>query len=309
MPRLSAWISNILPFWNRNKRRIWRSLTVLLVAFFAAKSANLLIGYFFLPIELQSEARSGETRNFFTSGNQSLRTILDRNLFDSSPKNKTQVSPQPEIPDDREIHPSSLNIELLGTVVFRNSRYSVALITDMSNNSTRYYSLNDRIQGASIVRIERFRVILQRANRLEYIELKSAQSNIKSEARPGFSRLPAQTPKVELEEVGPGRFAIPETTVESLLSDLPSLLKQARAVPVNGPNRNLAGFRIIEIKPNSIFEKIGIQNGDIVKRVNDEDLDSLEKGMRLFTALRNEKTISIDIERNGTRLNYTYEIR
>jgi len=52
-----------------------------------------------------------------------------------------------------------------------------------------------------------------------------------------------------------------------------------------------------------------MKDGDIIKRVNGQELDSAEKSIGMFTALRSEKTISIDLVRNGQRINYTYEIR
>jgi type II secretory pathway component PulC len=52
-----------------------------------------------------------------------------------------------------------------------------------------------------------------------------------------------------------------------------------------------------------------MKDNDIIKRVNGMDLDSFEKATGLFTALRSEKSISIDLVRNGQRISYTYEIR
>jgi general secretion pathway protein C len=80
-------------------------------------------------------------------------------------------------------------------------------------------------------------------------------------------------------------------------------------VPNLTPDNKTDGFKIFQIRPGSIFEKLGLKDQDIIMRVNSQDLDSFEKATGLFTALRNEKTISIDIVRGGSRLNYTYEIR
>ena len=69
------------------------------------------------------------------------------------------------------------------------------------------------------------------------------------------------------------------------------------------------GFRIFQIKKDSIYEKLGLKDNDIIKRVNGQYLDSFEKATGLFSALRNENSLSIDIERDGTKLNLKYEIR
>ena len=78
----------------------------------------------------------------------------------------------------------------------------------------------------------------------------------------------------------------------------------------SGSKLNLPLFIDILNKAAGLFnEKLGMKDNDIIKRVNGQDLDSFEKATGLFTALRNEKTISIDLVRNGTRINYSYEIR
>lgn len=302
LQRITHWLSY-------RQKSIWLVLSVLVVTFFLAKSINLVVAYFYLPPELNFSENNSQTRLPNSLARVDIRRITERNLFDSSAKKQINIQPSEPTINDQELKPTSLNIELLATVVFRNSRYSVALMNDRSSNSTRYYSIGDRIQGANVVRIERFRVIIRRAGRLEFAEIQAAKSKIEDLQPARKTPTSPTTTKTNLEEISPGRFAIPEETVSGLLKDLPSILKQARAIPVNGAGGKLDGFKIVEIKNDSIFEKIGIQNGDVVKRVNDDNLDSIEKGMSLFTALRNEKTISIDIDRGGTRLNYTYEIR
>lgn len=295
-------------FFSANRSRIWTGLYIVTISFFLAKAVNLILANAFLPLQLESEPDQSRTRPEFQA-KADLSRILSRNLFDSNASGRRHVPKEPEVNPD-ELRPSTLNAELVGTVVFENSKYSVALIRDRTNNTTKYYSTGDDLLGASLMKIERFRIIIQREGRLETLELQAAKSNVPTRSsRPGPGLAPARPTNVSFEEIGPGRFLIPENTVNDLMGNLPQIMRDARAVPNIGPDNRIDGFKMLEIKPNSIFEKLGLQNGDIVRRVNDEDLNSVEKGMSLFTALRNEKTISIDIDRSGSRLNYTYEIR
>jgi len=83
---------------------------------------------------------------------------------------------------------------------------------------------------------------------------------------------------------------------------------QARAVPYF-ENGKTVGFRVFAIKPGSVFEKIGLQNGDIINRVNGVELTDPTKAISLFTELQNEGHIAVDLQRNKQAKNFSYEIR
>ncbi|PIR22709.1 MAG: hypothetical protein COV44_06025 [Deltaproteobacteria bacterium CG11_big_fil_rev_8_21_14_0_20_45_16] len=310
MPEINQWLTQSAALFHRNRDRLWSWTFIVVISFFLAKTANLLISHYWLPLELPGDNSASSQTTLNVESKTDLRRILSRNLFNSSAKIGPIIPIEPEPVNEQEIRPSSINAELMGTVVFQNSKYSVALIKDRSVNSSQYFGIGDSILGAKLFRIERFRVILQRDGRLESLELQAAKSKIDQSVSP--TRPIGPSPKsgdVGLEELGPNRFLIPQDTVDGLMNNLPQILRDARAVPNIGKTNQIDGFKLIEIKQGSIYDKLGLKNGDIVKRINEDDLNSVEKGMSLFNALRNEKSISIDIERGGSRLNYTYEIR
>ena len=92
------------------------------------------------------------------------------------------------------------------------------------------------------------------------------------------------------------------------MSDLPKLLAQARAVPymVNG---TVNGFRIDYIAPTSFYEKIGVQVGDILQRVNGVDIRDSSSMLSLLQQLKNERVVKLDMVRNNQRSTVTYELR
>ena len=92
------------------------------------------------------------------------------------------------------------------------------------------------------------------------------------------------------------------------MADLPKLLTQARAVPyvVNGAP---SGYRMDYIAPASFYEKIGIQYGDVVQRVNGVDVRDPSTMLSLFQQLKNERTVKVDLVRNNQKTTVTYELR
>jgi general secretion pathway protein C len=86
------------------------------------------------------------------------------------------------------------------------------------------------------------------------------------------------------------------------------LLTQARALPYIEQGKTV-GFRISEIVPGSLYEKIGLQNGDVIKKINSQDVDDPGKFFQLYQGLKEERNISIDLVRGGQRQSLNYEIR
>jgi len=58
-----------------------------------------------------------------------------------------------------------------------------------------------------------------------------------------------------------------------------------------------------------MFEKIGLKNGDIVTRINGNELSDPARAMSLLQDLRNEGRITVDVNRNRQSTTLNYEIR
>lgn len=103
-------------------------------------------------------------------------------------------------------------------------------------------------------------------------------------------------------------YIIDQKGVEASLGNPKRMLTDARLLPnmVNGAQQ---GFVIREIKPNGLYGTLGLQNGDILLRVNDFDISSAETGLQAFTALQGMDRIELGILRNGNKMNLTYIIR
>ena len=86
------------------------------------------------------------------------------------------------------------------------------------------------------------------------------------------------------------------------------LLTQARAVPYFRDGR-AAGLRLFAVKSGSLYEKLGLKNGDILKTINGSSLADLSQAMQLFEKLKSERSIGITLERNSEDKEFKYEIR
>jgi type II secretion system protein C len=127
--------------------------------------------------------------------------------------------------------------------------------------------------------------------------------------RPGFPFGPNGVPtsNVGVRRLSSNRYIIGRTTLDRSLSNMGSLLTQIRAVP-NVQNGSSNGFRLSQIQSGSIFQQIGLEDGDIVTSAQGQQVTDPMRAMALVSALRNSPSISLSVVRNGSPLQLYYTI-
>jgi general secretion pathway protein C len=86
-------------------------------------------------------------------------------------------------------------------------------------------------------------------------------------------------------------------------------LTKARVVPDLTPDGKSDGFRIVSISPASFYERIGLRNGDVIQRINGIEVKDPQSFMQVFTQLKDETNITMDLMRNNQKESFSYEIR
>jgi general secretion pathway protein C len=70
-----------------------------------------------------------------------------------------------------------------------------------------------------------------------------------------------------------------------------------------------AGLKLQNIEPGSIYEKLGLKNGDIIKKVNEKEIPEKENIESLSDELSKSKKIRLLLERNGKEEILKYTIK
>lgn len=73
-------------------------------------------------------------------------------------------------------------------------------------------------------------------------------------------------------------------------------------------NKRLEGFRVNWVKEKSVFEKIGLQKGDIIVGANDRRFKSLSEVFRLYNNVDNIDSLKLTILRDNQEMELEYEI-
>ncbi|MDR0965399.1 MAG: general secretion pathway protein GspC [Myxococcales bacterium] len=211
---------------------------------------------------------------------------------------------------DEELLRSSLRVKLIGTTLANVSEWSIATLFDMNESKSSVYRVGGKVLDAEIVAIELRRVIVLNNGRREYIDASEPDSGggmvrpavrepLKPEAVASFSGIRATSANT---------YEVPKDELQKALGDMSTIATQARIVP-SFKNGESQGFKIFSIKPNSLFTKLGIQNGDVVKRINGFDINSPDKALEIYSKLQSSSRIEIEFERGGSPTRKTYNIR
>jgi general secretion pathway protein C len=234
------------------------------------------------------------------------------------PKPEPKVVEPTQVAVDLNAAPvhTGLRLKLLGTLVSEaRPEWSVASIQDAVSLKTTTYMIDDVVQGAKVLEIERLRVIVLYNNRREFIDATPGDGNGAPVPPPISTVKPvneAPPPAVALggsiKQVDENNYEIPRAEIDKTLSNLNDVAMQARIVPAFKDGQ-AQGFKLFSIRPDSIYSKIGIQNGDVIKRINGFDMNSPEKALEVYSKLKESARIDIEVERNGATVRKTYNVR
>ena len=69
------------------------------------------------------------------------------------------------------------------------------------------------------------------------------------------------------------------------------------------------GVKMLGMGDSSLFKEIGFENGDILEAVNGEKMDSANKSLALYEALKSKSRLTVLIERDGIAKTLRYTIQ
>ena len=288
-----------------------------LAAFLSARTANTVIaGQIAAPAVAEAPAASSASRSPVRGGLAQIDLERTARLFGIElPKEEPEAAAVPVSPTfdpNAEAVRSSLRATLIGTMVANRAEWSFATIRDDASRETGLYLPGDRLMGAEIVSIERLRVVLNNEGRKEYIAIGDgpapappAQVSVQAPAAPAPA---AGVDDGSIRQIDENNYEISRAEIDKQLSNLNQIATQARIVP-SFKNGVANGFKLFSIRPNSLYSKIGIQNGDVIRRINGYEINSPDKALEIYSKLKEANRIEIELERRGQSINRSYNIR
>jgi len=240
---------------------------------------------------------------------EDLGGVVKRNYFGSTlsgtdPGGPGGAQPAPEGSPVGER--SELPLSLVGTIVAEANRWSMALVTDDRRSETGLYRLKDTLPGqATLVAILTDKVVLERNGGFEHLLLEEGRGHQMPED-PRRRKTPRGSgPTTDVDKrirCSMNHCAIERSLVTDSLTDMRTLVRGVRIVPTG------SGFRLFAIRPGSLYAKLGLQNGDVINKINGYRMTSPEIAREAFQKLKTARSIEVELTRRGRKTTMTYSI-
>jgi len=194
---------------------------------------------------------------------------------------------------------SPLHGLLVGTALASPDRWSLCQINNIDANETLVYAIGDTFLDARIYKITKTQVFIDNDGKNEFIDVNP----------PGGPNLgPAPVAAADgVKQNSENSYTVSKKEIDAALANLSDLATKARIVPSfkNGaPN----GFKLFSIVPDSLYSKIGVQNGDVIHKINGYEMNSPDKALEIYQKLRDATRIDIELERRGETVRKQYSI-
>ena len=229
--------------------------------------------------------------------------ILANGLFGRSTQG--QLSPIMNAPAVAQAGPTTAPAELLllGTAT-GSFRETFALVRHTAKQEERVFRLGDLVFDAGrLVQVTRDQA---------YITVDGKKVELLTPTTPPSSASPSQVPAghpgTGVSSTGAGSFVIDQRALNAALDNIGQAMTDARLLPSQKDGR-VEGFRASEVKPAGVFAMIGIRNGDVLLRLNDFPIDSPDKALQSFIALKGQNRLKLDMIRDGRPVTFNYDIR
>ena len=253
------------------------------------------------------------------------RPINERNLFNANPRpsrvapaNSTDATATPTAQPQ-----ATVKLFLVGTTL--GGKRDLAIFE--KEGKVDIYSVDQEVAPQmKLVEVKADRAyVLSKGKRLEYLlftERANTKKTTRASQRKRPSRKSTRTSRTSagasrtstfdataIRKVGDNSWVIDRGQVEQSLDNLSQLITEVRVIPNLNAERVADGFKIFEIKPASIFARLGVRNGDIIKEVNGLQLNGIDQAYQALSALQHEASVQINLVRRNKPITLTYEIR
>jgi general secretion pathway protein C len=218
--------------------------------------------------------------------------------------------------DPSTISNTTLPLMLLATNVSAKPEQSYATLINTESQHQGNFGVGDKVPGATgaVKEIHYKYVDFENNNHIERIVLQGASAppptpvaQVETKPEGDGDELQAAI-DAGIKSTGENTYEIDRALVDKILANPMGVAKGARVVPAV-QNGKPAGFKLYAIRPNSVYSKLGLTNGDTLSSINGFELTSADKALEVYTKLREATSLEVEIQRRGKPMTLKYTIR
>lgn len=234
--------------------------------------------------------------------------LYQRDLFHLAPPPPVKAEVKPII---REPLLSEILV-LKGTVVGAGLS-SLAVIENRQAKSESIYQEGGEVAGARIVRIESNRVTLLDKDGKDIVIVLSSAGGVSGgpvikQAIVENNQVPPVTNQsVTPEDKFSASTSVSLANITQQVTKNPAELRDLRVSPFVSEGK-VAGYQVKNIAAGSLAAQYGIQNGDVVTRVNGIALENLSKVNEIYRSIKPGTPFAVEILRAGSPLTLSFQL-
>jgi len=309
---LSSIIEN---FSQLPQQKIAKGISVILLGYIAFVCAQ--ITWFIVPsgpFENSGNVSVKVPQQGTKASTISLSNVKSLNIFglySDSPK-EVDIAEVENVPETR------LNLTLSGVVASDDKTTSAAVIENAGKQNT--YSPGETITGTRAILDSVFndRVILKHAGNLETLMLDgfdySETSNNRGKAdspvamnKPIKRKSYLKSPNVVDQRMNKLLSKSARSFKEDISTD-PSKITDYLKISPKRKGGKVIGYRLMPGKNAKFFQDAGLKSGDVAIQMNGYDLTTPSEAAQAITALKQDKEVSLLIDRNGDMTEILFSI-
>jgi len=193
---------------------------------------------------------------------------------------------------EESLAPTNLNITLTGVAVRPTG--GCALVIVQGQPESAFCAGEELTPGVRLDGVERDRIVILRNGAREAVSLKDNDKAVSL-------IVPTAPPIVQPSATG-GQLVDRRQLQQQM--GRPEFLSQALIVP----NAD-GGFLVRQIQPGSLYEKLGLRPGDVIRNVNGQALTSMDDVMRLYQQFGSAQRVLVEVQRQGRNETLYYDMR
>ena len=193
----------------------------------------------------------------------------------------------------------SLGLKLKGVIAPDGGPIASAIFSTGTGRDIAVFVNRDITPGVKLVEVDPDHVIISRGGVRSRIDLEAPRAMVKAGAAghgPGF--------RLNVARSGANNFSLSRRELDQALRD-PNQLGYLGQIgmPPGG------GVRMEYAPPGSLAQKLGLQPGDVIKKVNGQAVASTGDLARLYTQFATTSAIQAEVQRGPATVQLTYAIQ
>jgi general secretion pathway protein C len=180
---------------------------------------------------------------------------------------------------------------------------SAALIVMQGKHEQQVFFIGESVQpSVTLKQVEARAIVVDHGGKLERIEITGEKAVVSpSNFRATANRSSSRPDNVNTKQLS-------RTMLNGQLQNFSQLLSQARVSP-HFKNGKTDGFLIRAIVPGSLYDKVGLKNGDVIRKVNGSAITGPQQAMAMMQKLQKAVSVDVEIQRGGSIQQMHYNVQ